>query len=496
MSRAVRAWFVSTVLCLGTVVAAVCAAESVSSASRRQAADYLSTRQYPQALALLADLLKADPKDASLWTLRGVALEGLGRTSESLASFDHALLLDRSYLPALEGAAQTAYLHDRPDAMRYVRGVLAVDPSSAVAHAMAGALAYSARDCSASISHFQDAGETVVRSPNALSEFSDCLLKVGRVQDAVNLLSRGLAMNPANRQVIYNLAVAQLAAHDPAKATEALTSIPQPEDSGFLNLLAESYTEVDRPDDAFRALNDAIRIAPAEQANYLDLAILCLEHHKEDLAVKAAAAGIANVKNPASLYLIRGVAYAQLGQYPDAERDFAEASKLEPHRAHGTIAMSLLYSDRNEVEKEKQLLVGQLKRTPKDAVTNYLLADLIIRQGAVPGQPAFSQAKAYLSTSLNAKPDSVEAQILMGKVLEDEGDVEGALAHLQEALNVEPSNRAALYRSFVLFQRLHRKVDAEAALVRLRTTVERELKRDGAGGQIQVNPSPGAHERQ
>jgi len=85
------------------------------------------------------------------------------------------------------------------------------------------------------------------------------------------------------------------------------------------------------------------------------------------------------------------------------------------NQPHGTIAMSLLYSDRNQLDKERNLLTTQLARTPNDAVTIILMAELLIRSGAVPGQPAFEEAKAHLQTSLAAKPDSVEGQNLMAK---------------------------------------------------------------------------------
>src|SRR5258708_31662320 len=87
--------------------------------AKREVAAALKARQYAQALRLLEPLLQSSPKDASLWTLRGVALDGQGHTRESLASFHHALTLDGSFLPALEGAAQSAYRHDNPKALEY-----------------------------------------------------------------------------------------------------------------------------------------------------------------------------------------------------------------------------------------------------------------------------------------------------------------------------------------------------------------------------------------
>jgi tetratricopeptide (TPR) repeat protein len=105
----------------------------------------------------------------------------------------------------------------------------------------------------------------------------------------------------------------------------------------------------------------------------MDLAILCLEHQQENRSVIAATAGIAKIPKASSLFLIRGVAYAQLAAYDKAENDFAVAAQLNPNRPNSTIAMSLLYSDGNQLDKEKALLQEQLKLTPDDAVTNYLL---------------------------------------------------------------------------------------------------------------------------
>jgi tetratricopeptide (TPR) repeat protein len=206
--------------------------------------------------------------------------------------------------------------------------------------------------------------------------------------------------------------------------------------------------------------------------------------------VEAATAGIARVPKPAELYLIRGVAYAQLADYDKAESDFVAAAQIEPDQPHSTVAMSLLYSDRNQVDKEKALLKHQLKLTPNDAVTNYLLADLLIRSGAEPGQPAFQQAQAHLATSLKSRPDSAEAQVLMGKLLEQQNKLPDALEHYNLALKAEPDNRSALDRKFVLLRKLHRNQEAAEVLGQLKVVINKELKQGGSSSQVRVDPMP------
>ena len=460
-------------------------------AGRHAVAAAVSSRRYDDALRMLDPLLKETPGDVTLWTLRGLALDGLRRTPESLASFDHALALDPSFAPALKGASQVAYISNDPRALEYVRKLLAVMPGNDVANAMAGALTYQAHDCPHSIQSFQASNDLVYRDPRALDEFADCLLQQGQVDEAIRVLDRGVSMHPERVDLKFNLALTQMRAHKAADAIKILAPLSDQKDSELLNLLAAAYIQTNLPDDAFRILEKAIEISPSGANNYLDLAILCLEHNQESRSVAAATAGIARVSKPAGLYLIRGVAYAQLGQYDKAESDFVSASQIEPDQPHSTIAMSLLYSDRNEFDKEKALLLRQLKLTPKDGATNYLLADLLIRSGVKPSEPGFEEAKAHLATSLEARPDSVEAHILMGKLFEQENKLDEALSHDRQALQFDPENRTALDREFVLLRKLHRNDEAAQVLVHLKSVLNDELKQEKSMSPVRVS-APGA----
>jgi tetratricopeptide (TPR) repeat protein len=454
--------------------------------TKRDVATALSSHQYAQALRLLAPLLQASPRDASLWTLRGVALDGQGHTQESLASFRQALALDGSFTPALEGAAQTAYLHHDPKALQYVENLLVREPENEVANAMAGALTYQSHECSKSVAYFGRSKDQVYRDRRAIDEFADCLLKQQRPQQAVAVLSRAVEIYPESVQFKYNLAVAELQNHQPDQAIDVLSPLSSVKDADLLNLLAVAYEQAKRPDDAFRVLERAIEISPEDETNYLDLAILCLEHYQEQRSVMAATAGIARIPRAASLYLIRGVAYAQLAQYDKAESDFMAAAALDPNQPHSAIAMSLLYSDRNELDKEKALLTRQLTHTPNDAVTNYLLADLLVRSGARPHQPEFQAALTHLDRSLAAKPDSAEAQILMAKLLTQEERYADALSHIDVALTMEADNQSALNRKFVLLRKLHRDAEAAQVLSRLTSVLNNNLKHENAASQMRV----------
>jgi predicted Zn-dependent protease len=140
------------------------------STARYAAATAISSGQYNHALKLLAPLLKAHPRDTSLWTLRGVALERMGQTNESLVSFDRALSIDPAFAPALEGASEDAYQHNDPRATQYLQRLLAIVPANETANAMAAVLDYRSNDCTGTVNYFQRSGDEVYKNENALSD--------------------------------------------------------------------------------------------------------------------------------------------------------------------------------------------------------------------------------------------------------------------------------------------------------------------------------------
>src|SRR5438445_459020 len=66
----------------------------------------LRDEQYEKALQLLRTAIADSPASPELWTMQGVAFNGLHKTSEALTSFKRALKLGPDNIVALRGAAQ------------------------------------------------------------------------------------------------------------------------------------------------------------------------------------------------------------------------------------------------------------------------------------------------------------------------------------------------------------------------------------------------------
>ena len=129
------------------------------------------------ALHHIDEQLKQQPGNPNLWTLRGIALSNLKKPEESLRSFEKALSISPKLLPALEGAAETAYSVRDRRAAQFVDQVLALQPENGTAHAMAGSLAVEAKDCTSAVAHFRRANAEIADSALALSQYGACLVE-------------------------------------------------------------------------------------------------------------------------------------------------------------------------------------------------------------------------------------------------------------------------------------------------------------------------------
>jgi len=440
----------------------VCAARGAQLNPQAIAAE-LRSGNFQQALADSDSLLVQHPGDPMLFTLRGLALRGLGRWKESLSSFDRALKNSPNFSPALEAAAETAYLNKDTRTARYLDRLLRSQPLNETANAMAGALAYENHQCKAAIRQFERSLRILLQSEVGVSQYSSCLLGANRSADAVAVLSQAAKVAPGNKNLQYNLAVAQLQNAQPKEAVASLESLLSWADPNgeVLNLLAAAQAASGDLEGSVASLRKAIQTAPEVESNYLDLAILSLEHDNPTPAFEVANAGIANVRKPSfRLYSVRGTAQAELSHYEDAEADFAKSLELQPQNPGAIAGKSLYYSRTDQPDKAVVLLREKLRTAPNDPVLNYLLADALVRAGAEPSKPEFKESQTALQRSLQAKPDSVEALALAGKLYIKENDLEHASEVLNKAVKNDPQNRAAMNQLLLVLRKLGRREEA------------------------------------
>jgi len=439
----------------------------------------LGNHRYAEAVSLANHDLQRRPGDPWLLTMRGLALDAMGKTGEGLASYQEALRTKPDYLPALKGAAQLTYRQHDARASLYLQRLLAIDPKESAAHAMMGVLEFERHDCHAAIRQFQASGDVVLTREVSATEYASCLMREQQTGTAVEALHRARSYFPQSRTLRYDLGLAQMQNGDTPGALATLAPEPD-DDAGLLNLRASVEARTGDLNAAFFDLRHAVEMEPRDPRNYVDMALLCLDHDQYQRAADVMSTGIQYLPQNASFYAIRGIAYAELSRYDEAEKDFSRSAALDPKSAFGQLAHNILNVERSQPEQAKATLEKQVRDRPSDAVTNTLLADLLLQQGATPGQPEWDEAKAAVSRALRTRPDSVDALNLQGQIELEEGRLEAAAGTLEHARRLNPDNPATLNRLLTIDKRLGREQDAREVAGHLKAMLNEQAQREQA----------------
>lgn len=459
--------FVFCLIAAAITAGALCLAQA-QPPSISDATSLLQERNYQGALDLLTQLQKAQPGDPRVWTLKGIALENSGRKEESLAAFQRALLLNPDYLPALEGAAQIEYQEHKPAARTHLAKIVQIDPTNQTAHAMLGALAFGRKDCKSAVNHFRDASSVILAQPAALQEFGACLLEERQPSAAATVYEQLARLEPEDKSHEYALGVSLYEAQRYQEAIQALKPLaeshPNPD---ALDLLGEAYEKNHQTQLGVAALRHAILLSPRDVRSYLDMALISLDHGSFQVGIDFLNAGLREIPNSAALHTARGILYVQLGQYDKAETDFDQAARLNPHQNYSHVALGISLLQSNQINQSLASVKDRLAKTPNDPVLNYLLAEILLRQGVRSGTPGFAQAMAAARKAVALDPTLVFARDDLAQLDLNAGQIKPAIEQSQRALKVDPTDQTAVYHLVVAYRRSGQTQEAVALTKKL-----------------------------
>lgn len=176
---------------------------------------------YGRSLHSVNQMLASTPHDCRLLSLRGMALNGLGKPDEALNSYKAALRYCPRNPLALQSAAQLEYARQRPDAVGYLHRLLKLNPKNQAAHAMLASIDRAGGKCAQALPHFRASSQLFSGQPQYQQAYAFCLAKTGHNRLAAANYQQILSANsdPALR---YNLALVQYRLHHPAAALATL----------------------------------------------------------------------------------------------------------------------------------------------------------------------------------------------------------------------------------------------------------------------------------
>jgi tetratricopeptide (TPR) repeat protein len=427
-----------------------------------------------------------------------MALQGLGRTAESLGAFEHVLQIDPNNVAALEAAAQLEFQASSPKAGPFLERLLRLNPKDGTSHAMLAALAFNRKDCATAVAHYQKSPQVISNNVLALREFGFCLFHLDRYSEAIPAFQRLGELQPGDAESIYDRGLVQFQAHQYEDAIHTLLPLTQgaAENSRALNLIAAAYEANQQTPQAVPALQRAIALAPREVENYLDLATICLDHGAFQVGVDVVNAGLHVLPDSAALYLERGVLEVQMDHYDQANADFQKAEALNPLQNYSSVALGISLLQRNELPRSLQVVKQRPAKAPNDAVLNYLLAEIHIRMGVEPGTPAFKEAMAAAQRALrNDRKFALAADTLTELYLRS-GETALAERTSRLALKSDPNDESALYHLIVCLRKKGDRTQLPPLVQRLAEAAAQLREQEGALNRFKLVEEKGSRDSQ
>lgn len=440
----------------------------------------LQQQNYAKVLLLSQPETRKLPADARLWTLRGMAYAGMRRDAPALASYRQALHVLPDYVPALEGAAEIEYSQGSPRASIQLKHLLALRPLDPVANGMMAVLEYRAGNCERASIYFERAKSVIASQPVALQEYSECMLREKRFDDALPLLTGVVALHPKDPIARYNLALDQWNTNAPTEALQTLQTLidsGQP-DEDVLTLAADIYESMNNTPSAAQLLRQAIVNNPRQMSAYLQFAALSSEHNSYQVGIDMLNAGLTQQPGAAQLYLARGVLFAQMGNFPSAMSDFETANTLNPTLSYVGTAEGVAETSELKFGQALEKFREQAKKYPNNALNQYLLAEALIQKSRSGQSGQNEEAIRAAQRALTIDPRLVAAHDLLARIYLQQNKNVLAAQQCRAALAEKSTDQEAIYHLILALRKTNQKNeihDLTKRLVVLRSTDRAEL---------------------
>lgn len=433
--------------------------------------EYLAQGQFEKARVEFKNAGRIKPTDPDIRYRLALVDEAQGNIRAAFLGFREAESQNPRFAPALLKLAQYYLAAEHYDQVQQRLDIVLADaPDNAEGHAIKGALLLRRNDHpnaekEARLALDKDPGNTT-----AVAVLTGLYTAMEQPERAVSVLEEGIARHPKDVPLLQ-LRVAlfrKLGDIDKAAAAyEALFAV-RPDDPGLRSDLARMLVEANRPDQAEKALRDAV----AQDKSNLQMKTRLVSFLQEVRGPKAAEAQIeAFIKAEPNVNAYRfwlSDAKLRSGDVEGATRilrDVATQQRMEPPGLAARAMLARIDFSRGDREAAERLVKEILERAPTNPDALFLRANLSFERGDYQG------TVTDVRTILRDNPRNKTVYQLLSEALLRQGRLDLAIETLSQLRDLAPEIPAARVR---LAQLLHMNGDSNRALAELASVTQAE----------------------
>lgn len=443
----------------------------------------------------LLDLaVSQDPSSRESWVRKGEFALAHGDLTTAETAFGEARDLPGGSLSGGLGLARTYLAQGRFDeAVIEAEAVLDGAPGFYLAHYVAALAKYALDDVEGAEAALRQVQRVAPEHTPSLYLMGAVKFRQGQLNQAEGSLLRFLARERDNESASKLLALIRLQREDLAGVTETLRPfVETTEDSQLLALLGSAQLQLGQVNEATRALQRAVELAPDTavfrnqlalsllsagederaaleletaiavdgaqfQSDYL-MAMLNLKQQKFSEGARAARQMIEKSPEQPIGYNLLGAARLGEGDEAAARRAFEQALDAAPDFLPAAENLARLDEAAGDAASAEARYRAVLEQAPGSIEARLALADLAARQGDLAG------AGRMLEEVLSIDPDALRARLGLARVALRQGDLGNARVQVDAGLRLAPELPDALLLAADLALRQGNQADAARRL--------------------------------
>jgi tetratricopeptide (TPR) repeat protein len=318
-----------------------------------------------------------------------------------------------------------------------------------------------AADPAASAALEKSLREQAGRDPQSFEanrELGKCLLAQAKATEAIPYLDRAAQLKPSDYDNAYDLAFANFAAGQYARAREEAQALLAHHDTAPLHhLLADTQEKLGDSLDAVREYQRVAELEPAEPYLF-DWGAELLLHHAPEPAIEVFNQGERLFPRSARMLLGLGAASFERGNVDQAVKQVAAASDLAPDDAAPYVFLGKIELAQNGASDEILTMLRRFAAAhPENAASNYFYAVALWKSmKTAPNAPSAKSAaetdavtvETLLRNALRIDPNFAAAHLQLGILYSEKHDLAEAIAEFQEAIQFSSGASSADFSSF------------------------------------------------